>query len=187
VTEVEALSCVNQLLGMQLSARDVKHFFNSLYNAKIVFCREFQDLILIDNYSFCTVHKSNTDNDRKRFKRWFFTYSLSKLKGLAEDSVVSSLSKETQMILKGEQQDAEQIVNLDIKTNEILLSMKNQDDKLGKLYSDESVLFDKFRVVIKEEHNLTVKIGDLVFALEAVSDMHIEYSNLNLLLESVAQ
>jgi ATP-dependent Clp protease adapter protein ClpS len=59
---------------------------------------------------------------------------------LEDDSVVSSLSKETQMLLKGEQLDAEQIVNLDIKTNEILLSMKNQDDKLGKLYSDECVL-----------------------------------------------
>jgi hypothetical protein len=136
VTEVEALSCVNQLLGMQLSAGDAKHFFDSLYNAKLVFCREFQDLILIDNYGFCTVHKYYTVNEKKRYKRWFFTYSVSKLKGLADDSVVSSLSKETQMILKGEQQDDEQIVNLDIKTNEILLSMKNQDDKLGKLLSD---------------------------------------------------
>jgi hypothetical protein len=30
------------------------------------------------------------------------------------------------------------------------------------------------RSVIKEEHNLTVKMGALVFALEAVSDVHIE-------------
>jgi hypothetical protein len=82
------------------------------------------------------VHKYYTENEKKRYKRWFFTYSVSKLKGLADDSVVSSLSKETQMILKGEQQDAEQIVNLDIKTNEILLSMKNQDDKLWKLLSN---------------------------------------------------
>jgi uncharacterized lipoprotein YehR (DUF1307 family) len=58
--------------------------------------------------------------------------------------------------------------------DEILLSMKNQDDKLGKLYSDESVLYDKLRVVIKEEHNLTVKMDALVFALEAVSDVNIE-------------
>jgi hypothetical protein len=75
-----------------------------------------------------------------------FTYSLSKLTGLEDDSVVSSLSKETKMILKGEQQDAEQIVNLDIKANEILVFMKNQDDKLGKLYSDASVLNDKFKI-----------------------------------------
>jgi hypothetical protein len=94
--------------------------------------------------------------------------------GLADDSVVSSLSKETRMILKGEQQDAEQIVNLDRKkANEILLSMKNQDDKLGKLYSEESVLNDKLRAVIKEEHNLTIKMDALVFALEVVSDVHI--------------
>jgi hypothetical protein len=31
-----------------------------------------------------------------------------------------------------------------------------------------------------------VKIGDLVFALEAVSDVHIEYNNYNLLVEIVA-
>jgi hypothetical protein len=94
--------------------------------------------------------------------------------GLADDSVVSSLSKETRMILKGEQQDAEQIVNLDRKkANEILLSMKNQDDKLGKLYSEESVLNDKLRAVIKEESNLTIKMDASVFALEAVSDVHI--------------
>jgi hypothetical protein len=45
VTDMEALSCVSQLLGMQLSARDAKHFFNSLYNAKLVFCSEFQDVV----------------------------------------------------------------------------------------------------------------------------------------------
>jgi hypothetical protein len=42
------------------------------------------------------------------------------------------------------------------------------------------------RSVIKEEHNLTVKMGALVFALEAVSDVHIEYSNFNLLVDSLA-
>jgi hypothetical protein len=68
----------------------------------------------------------------------------------------------------------------------MLSSMKNQNDKLGKLYSDERVLNDKLRAVIKDEHNLTVKISSLVFALEAVLDVHIECSNFNLLFESIA-
>jgi hypothetical protein len=110
---------------------------------------------------------------------------LSKLTGLADESVVSALSKETQLILKGEQQDAEQIVSLDRKANKMLSSIKNQDDKLGKLYSDESVLNDNLRTVMRDEYNLTVKMSALVFALEAVSDVHIEYSNFNLLFESV--
>jgi hypothetical protein len=64
--------------------------------------------------------------------------------------------------------------------------MKNQDDKLGKLYSDESVLNDKLRSVIKEEHNLTVKMDALVFALEAVSDVHIELTcNLDIVLKTL--
>jgi hypothetical protein len=183
MTNMEALSCVSQLLGMQLSARDAQHFFNSLYNAKLVFCREFSDVINISDYSLFTVHDSSREN--KRVKRWFFTYSLSQLTGLADDSVVSALSKETQLILKGEQQDAEQIVSLDKKANEMLSSIKNQDDKLGKLYSDESVLNDKLRTVMRDEYNLTVKMSTLVFALEAVSDVHMEYSNFNLLFESV--
>jgi hypothetical protein len=185
MTDMEALSCVSQLLGMQLSARDAQHFYNSLYNAKLVFCREFSDVINISDYSLFTVHDSSRENNSRRVRRWFFTYSLSKLTGLADDSVVSALSKETQLILKGEQQDAEQIVSLDKKANEMLSSIKSQDDKLGKLYSDESVLNDKLRTVMRDEYNLTVKMSALVFALEAVSDVHIEYSNFNLLFESV--
>jgi hypothetical protein len=53
------------------------------------------------------------------------------LTGLADDSVVSSLSKETQQLLKVEQQEAEEIVNLDKKSNEILASLKSQDYKMN--------------------------------------------------------
>jgi hypothetical protein len=54
-----------------------------------------------------------------------------------------------------------------------------------KLYKDENMLNENLRNVMRDERNLTMQLGVFVSALEALSDVEIEYSNFNLLLQGV--
>jgi vacuolar-type H+-ATPase subunit I/STV1 len=120
ITSAEALSCIFQVAGAPISTKDAKRLLISVYNEKIAMCSSLKNFISMNDFSLVKDKKEVANKALSRTKRWFFTYSLSKLTGLADDSVVSSLSKETQQLLKVGQQEAEEIVNLDKKSNEIL-------------------------------------------------------------------
>jgi hypothetical protein len=172
---MEAMSCARQVSGLELTARDTVHFYASVFNLKLAVCKEFSDILNISRYDVLT---SNMFPVRKRVKRWFFTGGLSALTGLADSSTVEKLSKDAHKILVREQQDAVQIANLDNKANEILGSLKDQNDKVARLYEDESRLNFDLKNVLADEQEITRRIDEFMAALESLTDVEIEYSSL---------
>jgi hypothetical protein len=88
------------------------------------------------------------------------------------------LSREAHKILVREQQDAVQIVSLDTKTNEILGSLKDQNNRVARLYEDESRLNFDLKNVLADEQEITRRIDEFMAALESLTDVEIEYSSL---------
>jgi hypothetical protein len=172
---MEAMSCARQVSGLELTARDTVHFYASVSNLKLTVCKEFSDILNMSSYDVLT---SSMLPVGKRVKRWFFTGGLSALTGLAVNSAVEKLSRDAHKILVREQQDAVQIVSLDTKTNEILGSLKDQNDRVARLYEDESRLNFDLKNVLADEQEITRRIDEFMAALESLTDVEIEYSSL---------
>jgi hypothetical protein len=120
-----------------------------VYTSKLSFCAQFMDVVNVTSYAGFKTHDLHFG--MKHSKRWFFSYSLSQMTGLAESSVVKTLSEDTHKVVEREQQDAAEILKLEKQSNDILLGQKEQNDRVARLYSDKNKLNENLKNVISDE------------------------------------
>ena len=81
--------------------------------------------------------------------------------------------------------NAGEIVKLESKSNEIISWIGKQSEQLAKLYHDEGILNDKLSHLLKEDVSINRQLTSLVRALEAVSDVGIEYTVIGSIIELI--
>jgi predicted nuclease with TOPRIM domain len=156
-----------------------------VYNSKLSFWAQF---CAIANMSSYEVFKTlDLHFGTKHSKRWFFSYSLSQMTGLAESSVIKTFSDDAKKVIDREQQDAAEIVKIEKQTNNILLSQKEQNDRVAKLYSDKNKLNENLKNVISDERNIEHRVNDIIKALETFSDVNLEYESFSMLFTNIEE
>jgi hypothetical protein len=133
-----------------------------------------------------SVEMSNNNHVRsQRKKRWVFTNFLAAITGLANEDEVQKLDKAAENLGHVELNNAGEIVKLEGKSNEIISRIGKQSEQLAKLYHDEGILNDKLSHLLKEDVSINRQLASLVRALEAVSDVGIEYTVIGSIIELI--
>jgi hypothetical protein len=68
-----------------------------------------------------------------------------------------------------------------------LLSQKEQNDRVEKLYSDENKLNENLKNVISDERNIEHRVNDIIKALETFSDVALEYESFSMLFTNIEE
>jgi hypothetical protein len=96
-SSTEMRNCLLQYSSTELSVIDTMILAAKIYNSKLSFCAQFCTVANISSYEAFKTHDLHFGT--KRSKRWFFSYSLSQMTGLAESSVVKTLSDNTKKVI----------------------------------------------------------------------------------------
>jgi hypothetical protein len=134
---------------------------------------------------FSVEMRNNNHVRTQREKRWVFTNFLSAVTGLANEDEVQKLDKAAENLRHVELDNAGEIVKLESKSNEIISRIGKQSEQLAKLYHDEGILNDKLSHLLREDVSITRQLAALVRALEAVSDVGIEYTVIGSIIELI--
>jgi len=169
---IDIQGCVNQLIGSHLSTAETQNVLHAIYTSKIFFAMHFRD----KGESFVWPG-TNSSTANPRTKRYVWTDPLSGITGLAKQTDIGVLSRNTDKVLSEANQNAQEIVHLEHQANIVLDAVKSQNEKVLRLYQDEKSLHDRLRSLLEDEQSVTVQIGHIVDALEVQSDVDIEYSS----------
>jgi len=127
-----------------------------------------------------------SSNDfRRRARRWVYTGFLGALTGLAKETDIEKLKTDTINLKHVEEDNASEIGKLERQSNKIVDRIGAQNEKLLKLYRDESDMNVKLTDLLQEDAAVGKELALLVRALEVVTDINIEYSVIATILELI--
>jgi hypothetical protein len=175
--------CFNQLVDSKLGYTRLVFFANAIYNFKVNFVANFDNLgyklsFMGDSLQYESIYRQYVPDSKIRVRRWFFSDAIGSITGLATQDEYDILSKNQVNIVSQEEKDAVEIQHLDLKTNELLDAMRQQNIKVLALYKDEAKLHGSLQSLLKDETELTVKLTHFSKALEAMSDVSLEYASI---------
>jgi len=168
------------LLSLSAETQALKRYFANLVGigplpaSSAGESRSARPRLFDDHPDFWFDHIKSNDG---RPKRWIWTSSLSALTGLADEANVEKLQRNQARIVELEKSEGLELSRLGNKTNEILTNLKSQDEKVANLYKDESTLLTSLNNVMADEKSIFNQLAHLVSALEAESDVGLEFSS----------
>jgi hypothetical protein len=112
-----------------------------------------------------------------RQRRFIWTDPIAALTGLASQSSVDAFNENAKNLLLKEEGDAKEIQKLENKTNEMLGTIQSQNQRVMKLYADESAMQHSLETLLSDESELAKQLATLSKALEIMSDVDIQFAS----------
>jgi len=168
------------LLSLSAETQALKRYFANLVGigplpaSSAGESRSARPRLFDDHPDFWFDHIKSNDG---RPKRWIWTSPLSALTGLADGANVEKLQRNQAKIVEIEKSEGTELLRLDNKTNEILTVLKSQNEKVADLYKDESTLLTSLNTLMADEKSIFHQLAHVVSALEAESDVGLEFSS----------
>jgi hypothetical protein len=127
------------------------------------------------------------DTSSHRVKRWFFSDTLSIVTGLVSEKSLKALETNEYHLKQAESKINDEIVSIENKTNTILESIVQQNEKVSNLYTAEAAVEENLKLLLRDESSALGKISLLAKTFEVTNDIDLEFGGFGLLVSEIPQ